>query len=45
MRQPDFLHANNKDEDKPADLRSLVSTYVIHLLENVIAKLDSQALS
>ena len=29
--------ANNKDKDQPAHLRSLISNFVIRLLENIIS--------
>ena len=34
-----FWHANNKGADQPAQMRSLISTFVIHSLESIIAKL------
>ena len=32
------VFANNKSADKPADPHSLISTFVIHLLESIISK-------
>ena len=37
--------ANNKGADQPAHLRSLISTFVIHLLESIISKLAMSEIS
>ena len=34
-----LLHVNNKGRDQPAYLRRLISSFVIHLLEGIIAML------
>ena len=31
-----LLYANNKGADQPAQLRSLISTFVVHYLDNLI---------
>ena len=39
-RKPVFGEfANNKDADQPARLRSLISAFIIHLLESIMCKL------
>ena len=37
--------ANNKGPDQPAHPRSLISTFVIRLLENIISSLDTSEIS
>ena len=37
--------ANNKGADQPAHLRSLISAFVIHLLESIISKLVTSKIS
>ena len=37
--------ANNKCADQPAHLRSLISAFVIHVLENIISKLAVREIS
>ena len=46
-RKPDFVAywVNNKGEDQPVHLGSLISTFVIHFLEHIIAKLDTSKIS
>ena len=36
-----FRFANNTDADQPAHPRSLISAFVIHVLESIICKLAS----
>ena len=40
-----LLHANNKCTDQPAHLRSLISAFVIHSPENIIALFDKCQIS
>ena len=40
-----FLHGNNKGTDQPVHLSSLVSAFVIHYLECIIAKPDTYKVS
>ena len=43
-RKPVFGRlANNKGADQPADPRSLISAFVIRLLESMISKLATRA--
>ena len=35
-----LLHANNKGADQHAHLRSVISNFIIHFLERMIAKLS-----
>ena len=37
--------ANNKGADQPAHMRSLISTFVIHLLESIISRLALSEIS
>ena len=37
--------ANNKGADQPAHLRSLISTFVVHLLESTISRLATREFS
>ena len=39
--KPGILHANNKGADQPVHPRSLISAFVICLLESKISKLTS----
>ena len=42
--KPDFWHANNKAANQPAHPRSLISAFVFHSLESIVAKLATQEL-
>ena len=37
--------ANNKDADQPVHPRSLISAFVIHLMENITSKLATSKFS
>ena len=39
------VFANNKGADQPAHKGSMISTFVIHLLENIISKLATSEIS
>ena len=41
VRKPGILHANNKGADQPVHPRSLISVFVICLLESKLSKLAS----
>ena len=43
LRRPKF--ANNKGADQPAHPRSLISAFVIRLLESTISRLDTSEIS
>ena len=40
-----LLHANNKGADQPAHMCSLISAFVIHILEIIQSKLDTKEIS
>ena len=40
-----LLHAENKGTDQPAHMRSLISAFVIHILESIKSKLDMSEIS
>ena len=44
-RKPVFVFANNKDTDQPAHPHSLISAFVILLLESIISKLATSKFS
>ena len=39
LEKTKFLDANNKDADHTVQMRSLISTFVIHSLESTVTKL------
>ena len=40
-----LVFANNKGADQPAHTRSLISAFVIHLLESILSKLATSEVS
>ena len=45
VRKHGLLHVNNKGADQPAHLCSLISTFVVHFLGNIVVKLATNKIS